>query len=84
MQRAATPVSIYTIDALIAEGFSRHMIRKYITWGVLPRANGRGAHAYYDARHIRILREIQRSKDERRTIADILDWVKMEYPHRAV
>lgn len=77
---ADPPVRTYTIDALIAEGFTRDAIRKYIKIGVLPHAHGRGASAYYTDNHVRILREIRRSRDEQRTLSDIRDWAHLSFP----
>lgn len=81
MQQMVPIDRTYTIEALVAEGFSRHMIRKYVTWGVLPRAIGRGPSAHYTGIHIAILREIRRAKDDRRTAIDLADWARMRYPH---
>ena len=80
--RTTAPVRTYTIDALIAEGFSRDMIRDMIKAGVLPRANGRGPYAYYTDLHLRILREVRQAKDSRRTIyADVREWAHDTFPH---
>lgn len=77
-----SPVRTYTIDALLAEGFSLSAIRKYRRLGILPPANGgRGRNAYYDDRHIRILREIRRSRDEARSLSDLRDWARLSFPH---
>lgn len=81
---ADPPVRTYTIDALIAEGFSRYAIRKYVRLGILPHAIGRGPSAYYTAVHLDVLREIRRARDENRSLADIRDWAAMRYPHRTV
>jgi DNA-binding transcriptional MerR regulator len=78
------PVRTYTIDALLAEGFTRRMIRRYRLLGVLPPAVGRGPSAYYLDTHIRILREIKRAKDENRSLADIKDWASFTFPQRTV
>lgn len=79
--RSMTPIRTYTIDALVAEGFSRAMIRHLIKTGVLPRANGRGPHAYYLDTHVRILREIAGARDARRTLADLREWSHTVFPH---
>lgn len=79
--RTVAPVRTYSIDALLAEGFTVSGIRTYVKRGVLPPAHGRGPHAYYDERHLRILREIKKARDERRTMSDIRDWAHECFPH---
>ena len=81
MQSAAAPVRTYSIDALLAEGFTRAMIRRYIKRGVLPHACGRGPSAYYTRQHIAILREIASNRDARRTLDDMRDWAHDTFPH---
>jgi DNA-binding transcriptional MerR regulator len=82
MHRAAPPTRSYSIDALLAEGFSLSSLRYYVRTGVLPRAEGgRGRAAYYTDRHLRILREIKRTKDERRDLRDLRDWAHDTFPH---
>lgn len=64
---------LYRIDALIAEGFTRRQIHYYQETGLLPRAFGRGAHAYYSDHHLRILRGIREARDTKISLADLAD-----------
>lgn len=73
-------VRTYTIEALVAEGFSRKTIWYYAGKGILPRAHGRGPSAYYTKIHLDILREIKRARDDNRSLADIKDWSHDRYP----
>lgn len=74
-------MSCYGIEALMAEGFRRRTIRYYIAIGLLPRPQGgRGRGACYTEQHLRILREIRRWRDERRTLADIREWACAQWP----
>lgn len=71
----------YTIDALMAEGFTRREIYRYVYLGVLPHALGAGRSAHYTDQHIKILRDIKAARDERRTLADIASYWQEEIPH---
>lgn len=70
----------YTIDALLAEGFPRTTIHYYVKRGILPRAlSGSGRHAVYGDQHIAILRELKRRRDQRSTLADLIEWRQSRY-----
>lgn len=71
---------MYRIEALIAEGFTRREIRRFVEKGILPHANGRGSSAYYDDSHLLILRGIQRSRESHRTLRDIAEEVRLTHP----
>ena len=73
MTSTAEPVRCYRIDALLAEGFTRSELYNYRRTGVLPKAHGRGANAFYTDVHLRILREIKTKRDQRVTLADIAE-----------
>lgn len=73
MPRAEAPVIAYSIDALVAEGFSRRKIRYYIEKKIMPPAHGRGPTAYYTDAHISILRSIKQAQDQRVYLADIAE-----------
>jgi len=71
----------YSIEALLAEGFSRRVIRYYIERGILPPPEGgRGPNAYYTDAHLVILREIKRWRDNRRTLDDLREFLHDKYP----
>lgn len=79
MHHATTPGPTYSIDALIAEGFSQRTIRYYTNIGILPKANGRGPTAYYGQEHLEILRKIRQSRDEQRTLSEIREEARSRY-----
>lgn len=81
-QHAATPQpSVYSIEVLMDEGFSRRTIRWYITIGVLPHAEGRGRTAYYTDTHLAILRRIKKSRDVRKTLVDVREEAHRSHKH---
>ena len=79
MTSTAESARIYTIDALLSEGFSRAQIFRYRKTGVLPPAEGRGRHAYYTDQHLKIVRAIKRAKDERVRLEDIAERYGREF-----
>jgi DNA-binding transcriptional MerR regulator len=70
---------IYSIEALLAEGFTRDQLFHYRKIGVLPKAHGGGRNAYYTDIHLRIVRAIKRQRDERTTMADIAERFGREF-----
>jgi len=64
------PARIYRRADLEAEGFPPTTIRYYISLGLLPRAHGRGPHAYYTDEHLNRLKAIRREREARCTLAD--------------
>ena len=64
---------IYSIDALLAEGFTRRQIQRFRDAGLLPPAHGRGPAAYYPDIHLRIVRAIKQARDDRVTPTDIAE-----------
>jgi len=71
MLRAIDIPRTYSIAQLSEDtGFSKRMIRWYVSAGILPPANGRGPTAFYTDEHLRRLRAIQRERENRRTAAD--------------
>lgn len=72
----------YTIDDLMAEGFSRWTIYRYSRpeVGLLPPARSRGAGPNYTADHIKILRAVRRMQDENRQLLDMADVVRAQFP----
>lgn len=66
-------IACYSIEALLAEGFSRRQLYRLTASGILPYAYGRGRAAYYTDTHLRILRAIKEAQDQRVTPADIAE-----------
>lgn len=46
-------------------GLSVGTIYKYVTWGIVPKGNGRGRGKHYGARHVAALRAYRREIPER-------------------
>jgi DNA-binding transcriptional MerR regulator len=64
----------YTIDALLAEGFTLRAIRKYQTLGIIPKAcGGRGNSAFYNDNHLWAARRIKELKDANRTLEELAE-----------
>lgn len=62
----------YTIDDLVAlTGMSRRTIRFYVERGLLEPPAGRGKGAFYSERHLMRLQEIQRARQEGRSLASL-------------
>jgi DNA-binding transcriptional MerR regulator len=70
---------IYSIEALLAEGFTRDQLFHYRKIGVLPRAHGGGRNAYYTQKHLDIVRAIAKARDERTTFADIAERFRQDF-----
>jgi DNA-binding transcriptional MerR regulator len=78
--RATHAHSVYTIDVLMAEGFTRRCIHYYCSHGILPRPHGRGFGARYGEEHIAILRKIKEARDQRRTLRDVAEASRHYFP----
>lgn len=76
MNQHPDPPAHYKIDALLAEGFTRTAIQFYVKRKLLPHANGRGRYAFYTDEHLRKLRIIKRWRDERRSLADLGEYMR--------
>jgi len=64
----------YTIHDLESlTGLPRRTIRYYRSLGILPPASGTGRTATYGPEHLRRLREVGRTRDERVTLADLAE-----------
>lgn len=70
---------VYSIEALLAEGFSRVQLYNLRKTGVLPKAHGRGSNAYYTDVHLKIVRAIKRARDERTNLGDIAERFGREF-----
>lgn len=81
-QSLAASQAVYTIEALIAEGFTKRTIHYYVNIGVLPRAyGGRGSNAYYTEAHLSILRSIKRTRDQNKRLDDVRDETQRRFAH---
>jgi DNA-binding transcriptional MerR regulator len=69
----------YSIDALLAEGFSRVQLFNLRKTGVLPKAHGRGSNAYYTDTHLKIVRAIKSARDEHTKLTDIAERFGREF-----
>lgn len=75
MVRTMASPRYYTMDAMLAEGFTYWQVRKYIRDRVLsPAASGRGRHAVYPEDNIAVLRELKRRREQQSTLADLREW----------
>lgn len=73
------PNRVYSIEALLAEGFSRVQLYNLRKTGVLPKAYGRGRNAFYTDLHLNIVRAIKRARDERTNLTDIAERFGREF-----
>lgn len=60
----------YSLQDLATElGYSKGLVRKYITIGILPPAEGAGRARYYTARHMALIRELREELTARDTLS---------------
>lgn len=75
------PSRVYSIQALMAEGFSKRTIYYYTHTRVLPPALGSGPTAHYTDQHISILRAIKERRDAAIRLDDLADHLAAQFPH---